>query len=143
MEPTIFKPRLKFKPPLKFFKFGHWRLKTREQALFNLEDKKKRRLSTNPDIHHSKVPSSALSLGKTMYGVGQCLPCLPVVWGVHNGTSFSDFFSNIHSNIHLNFCHIYHDEISLKPVLLSIVQGYPHWTGLNDVTIWNSKTRTL
>jgi len=23
MEPTIFKPRLKFKPPLKFFKFGH------------------------------------------------------------------------------------------------------------------------
>ena len=21
---TIFKPRLKFKPPLKFFKFGHW-----------------------------------------------------------------------------------------------------------------------
>ena len=24
MEPTIFKPRLKFKPPLKFFKFGHW-----------------------------------------------------------------------------------------------------------------------
>ena len=27
MEPTIFKPRLKFKPPLKFFKFGHWRSK--------------------------------------------------------------------------------------------------------------------
>ena len=24
MELTIFKPRLKFKPPLKFFKFGHW-----------------------------------------------------------------------------------------------------------------------
>ena len=23
MEPAIFKPRLKFKPPLKFFKFGH------------------------------------------------------------------------------------------------------------------------
>ena len=23
MEPTIFKPRLKFQPPLKFFKFGH------------------------------------------------------------------------------------------------------------------------
>ena len=23
MEPTIFKPSLKFKPPLKFFKFGH------------------------------------------------------------------------------------------------------------------------
>ena len=23
MEPTIFKPRLKFKPPLKFFKFAH------------------------------------------------------------------------------------------------------------------------
>ena len=23
MEPTIIKPRLKFKPPLKFFKFGH------------------------------------------------------------------------------------------------------------------------
>jgi len=23
VEPTIFKPRLKFKPPLKFFKFGH------------------------------------------------------------------------------------------------------------------------
>ena len=27
MEPTIFKPRLKFKPPLKFFKFGHWTAK--------------------------------------------------------------------------------------------------------------------
>ena len=26
MEPTIFKPRLKFKTPLKFFKFGHWSL---------------------------------------------------------------------------------------------------------------------
>ena len=26
MEPTIFKPRLQFKPPLKFFKFGHWKL---------------------------------------------------------------------------------------------------------------------
>ena len=25
MEPIIFKPRLKFKPPLKFFKFGHWK----------------------------------------------------------------------------------------------------------------------
>jgi len=24
VEPTIFKPRLKFKPPLKFFKFGRW-----------------------------------------------------------------------------------------------------------------------
>ena len=28
-----------------------------------------------------------------MYGVGRCFPCLPAVWGVHNGTSFSDFFS--------------------------------------------------
>ena len=26
MEPAIFKPWLKFKPPLKFFKFGHWEL---------------------------------------------------------------------------------------------------------------------
>jgi len=24
VEPTIFKPRLKFKPPLKFLKLGHW-----------------------------------------------------------------------------------------------------------------------
>ena len=29
MEPTIFKPRLKFKPPLKFFKFGHWKIDSR------------------------------------------------------------------------------------------------------------------
>ena len=29
-----------------------------EQALFNLEIKKKSGLSINPDIHHSKVPSS-------------------------------------------------------------------------------------
>ena len=29
-----------------------------EQALFNLEIKKKRGLSINPDIHHSKVFSS-------------------------------------------------------------------------------------
>ena len=37
-----------------------WRLITRaEQALYKLEIKKKRRSSINPDIHHSKVPSSA------------------------------------------------------------------------------------
>ena len=30
----------------------------REQAIFNLEIKKKSGLSINPDIHHSKVPSS-------------------------------------------------------------------------------------
>ena len=36
-----------------------WRLKTRgEQALFNLEIKKKSVSSINPDIHHSKVSSS-------------------------------------------------------------------------------------
>ena len=36
-----------------------WRLKMRgEQALFNLEIKKKSGLSINPDIHHSKVFSS-------------------------------------------------------------------------------------
>ena len=34
-----------------------WRLITRgEQALFNLEIKKKSGLSINPDIHYSKVP---------------------------------------------------------------------------------------
>ena len=33
----------------------------REQAIFNLEIKKKSGLSINPDIHHSKVFSSALS----------------------------------------------------------------------------------
>ena len=31
-----------------------------EQAIFNLEIKKKSGLSLNPDIHHSKVPSSEL-----------------------------------------------------------------------------------
>ena len=30
-----------------------------EQAIFNLEIKKKSGLSINPDIYHSKVPSSA------------------------------------------------------------------------------------
>ena len=34
MEPTIFKPRLKFKPPLKFFKFGHWTNNTSKKAVF-------------------------------------------------------------------------------------------------------------
>ena len=29
MEQTIFKPRLKFKPPLKFFEFGHWSISIR------------------------------------------------------------------------------------------------------------------
>ena len=32
-----------------------------EQAIFNLEIKKKRGLSINPDIHHSKVFSSELA----------------------------------------------------------------------------------
>ena len=40
-----------------------WRLKTRgEQAIFYLEIKKKSGSSINPDIHHSKVPSSELKL---------------------------------------------------------------------------------
>ena len=34
----------------------------REQAIFNLEIKKKSGLSINPDIHHSKVFSSELLL---------------------------------------------------------------------------------
>ena len=33
-----------------------------EQAILNLEIKKKSELSINPDIHHSKVPSSARSI---------------------------------------------------------------------------------
>ena len=32
-----------------------------EQAIFNLEIKKKSGSSLNPDIHHSKVPSSGQS----------------------------------------------------------------------------------
>jgi len=35
-------------------------LKTLEQAIFNLEIKKKSGSSINPDIHHSKVPSSGI-----------------------------------------------------------------------------------
>ena len=37
-----------------------WSLIKREQALFNLEIKRKIGPSINPDIHHSKVPSSEL-----------------------------------------------------------------------------------
>ena len=33
-----------------------------EQAILNLEIKKKSELSINPDIHHSEVPSSARSI---------------------------------------------------------------------------------
>ena len=33
VEPTIFKPRLKFKPPLKFFKFGHRLQKYRDSKI--------------------------------------------------------------------------------------------------------------
>ena len=40
----------------------------REQAIFNLEIKKKSGLSINPDIHHSKVFSS----GWTDIGVRKC-----------------------------------------------------------------------
>ena len=36
-----------------------WRLIRRgEQAIFNLKIKKKSESSINPDIHHSKIPSS-------------------------------------------------------------------------------------
>ena len=35
-----------------------------EQALFNLEIRKKRGLSINPDIHHSKVFSSVFQIKK-------------------------------------------------------------------------------
>ena len=40
-----------------------------EQAIFNLEIKKKSGLSINPDIHHSKVFSSALDLKKKHEGL--------------------------------------------------------------------------
>ena len=45
-----------------------------EQAIFNLEIKKKSGLSINPDIHHSKVPSSDLmqtdlKINRTSYHV--------------------------------------------------------------------------
>ena len=44
---------------LKFIKFGHWGLITiGEQALFNLEIKKKSGSSITPHIHHSKVSRS-------------------------------------------------------------------------------------
>ena len=39
-----------------------------EQAIFNLEIKKKSGLSLNPDIHHSKVPSSEQSNMKNFAG---------------------------------------------------------------------------
>ena len=37
-----------------------------EQAIFNLEIKKKSGLSINPDIHHSKVFSSGLAGAKVL-----------------------------------------------------------------------------
>ena len=36
MEPIIFKPRLKFKPPLKFFKFGHWKFQVQIEKVKGL-----------------------------------------------------------------------------------------------------------
>ena len=46
-----------------------------EQAIFNLEIKKKRGLSLNPDIHHSKVFSSEYLTGNPV-----SLPGNPVSW---------------------------------------------------------------
>ena len=43
-----------------------------EQAIFNLEIKKKRGLSINPDIHHSKVFSS-VKFSNPFIFVTQCL----------------------------------------------------------------------
>jgi len=43
-----------------------------EQAIFNLEIKKKSGLSINPDIHHSKVFSSGCFKGKI--GLGKWNP---------------------------------------------------------------------
>ena len=42
-----------------------------EQAIFNLEIKKKSGLSFNPDIHHSKVFSSEF-LRLSLISVGKC-----------------------------------------------------------------------
>ena len=45
-----------------------WRLITRgEQAIFNLEIKKKSGSSLNPDIHYSKVPSSEFSMKRDQW----------------------------------------------------------------------------
>ena len=40
-----------------------------EQAIFNLEIKKKSGLSNNPDIHHSKVFSSGFSIIFAYFGL--------------------------------------------------------------------------
>ena len=47
-----------------------------EQALFNLEIKKKSGLSINPDIHHSKVFSSELIIKLNIYR--DCLKVLQI-----------------------------------------------------------------
>ena len=42
--------------------------------------------------------------GPVRVGVGRCFPCLPTVWGVHIGTSFSNFFFQIYVQISLRLC---------------------------------------
>ena len=47
-----------------------------EQAIFNLEIKKKSGLSINPDIHHSKVPSSdQIKVSRVSHGLHLCTEC--------------------------------------------------------------------
>ena len=50
--------------------------------------------STSWKISDSEPTLESALVARVRVGVGRCFPCLPAVWGVHNRTSFSDFFSN-------------------------------------------------
>jgi len=65
-----------------------------EQAIFNLEIKKKSGLSINPDIHHSKVSSSgqfSLQIRPSVQGY-RCESCIVnFVWSVTWNNDYSPF----------------------------------------------------
>ena len=90
-----------------------------EQALFNLEIKKKSGLSINPDIHHSKVFSSGSGSG---YILIQCESriCIKIEWNLS-----TDFYHQIMEIIPI-LKKILIFSLELNPYLIQVLKNLPH-----------------
>ena len=58
MEPIIFKPWLKFKPPLKFFKFGHWKFHLQIEKVKGLSRFDYRGLTVSVSVTTTRMSST-------------------------------------------------------------------------------------
>ena len=72
-----------------------------EQAIFNLEIKKKSGLTINPDIHHSKVFSSGFIIDLWSFHIDSMPSTLQTMIFRYNYKSNDVFIHLIHYNVYL------------------------------------------